>query len=168
MVWSRSDKMSIAMTSCLVIFFNLLSITQTTKKLRKRFELVNIRVKWGSEINGNRKLTELTIYIVFFCFFLDFDELITRTTNIGILLLFRKLISNGLKEVGACFKFLLIRNSKYSVILSKLHSHRPLFRRFCPLGRDEWWMPSVHSDVYIFERKDINQSNEIFRRNGSW
>jgi len=30
--------------------------------------------------------------------------------------------------------FLLIRHSDYSVILSKIHSYRLLFWRFCPLG----------------------------------
>jgi len=33
-------------------------------------------------------------------------------------------------------KSLLIRHSKYSAMLSKVHSYRLLFRRFCPLGRD--------------------------------
>jgi len=28
----------------------------------------------------------------------------------------------------------LIRHSKYSTMLPKMHSHRLLFRRFCPLG----------------------------------
>jgi len=30
--------------------------------------------------------------------------------------------------------FLLLWHSKYSALLSKIHSHRLLFRRFCRLG----------------------------------
>jgi len=31
-------------------------------------------------------------------------------------------------------RFLLIRHSRYSAILSKIHSYRLVFQRFCPLG----------------------------------
>jgi len=31
-------------------------------------------------------------------------------------------------------RFLLIRHSKYSTMLSKIHTHRLLFRGFCALG----------------------------------
>jgi len=40
-------------------------------------------------------------------------------------------------------RFLLIRPSKYSAMLSKIHSYRLLFRRFCPMG-------SMVCCLYIF------------------
>jgi len=41
-------------------------------------------------------------------------------------------------------RFLLILHSKYSAILSKVHSHRLLFRRFFPLG-----ITKLIHDAYI-------------------
>jgi len=40
---------------------------------------------------------------------------------------------NRQKTVGWS-AFLLIWHSKYSAMESKIHSYRPLFRGFCPLG----------------------------------
>jgi len=46
-------------------------------------------------------------------------------------------IPSGQNRMSA---FLLIRHSKYSTVLSKIHSYRLLFRRFCPLGCYCSWM----------------------------
>jgi len=44
---------------------------------------------------------------------------------------------------------MLIRPSKYSVILFKIHSYRLLFRRFCPLGSGNYLSINTKENVFF-------------------